>query len=216
MKQCASVVSVLAALLCIAPNRVAADGDFGQKLGLKVWTIDMEFQWPYEDKVTGDGVIAGVTTSLDFPEDFWLSFYCMFGDLQFGTVKSSESLDVELLFCKTLDMFALGLGARHWATETIRSNDTESDYTLFGPMLYVGLGDVFGESPLGWYTSATWMFLDLEEDWDDGRHYILEAGLFLALDPVTATLGYRRREHYSQDNDLVYHGVTASVVATIW
>lgn len=213
MKHTALVSLVLAVFL--TPTLDGAAAEMGQKLGLKAWIMDASYQWPGEDKVEGDGVLAGLTTSIDLPSDFWFSFYYMVGDFDYNIELEQEFEDIELLLCRSFDMLDVGIGTRRWNTESTRNFETY-DANLFGPMLYLGLGDLFGESPVGWYTSVTWMFVDLEDDWDDGRHYILEAGLFLALRPVTATLGWRTRSHYSQDNDLLYSGVSASVAAAIW
>jgi len=175
----------------------------------KVWYAEME-------DIDDSTLMYGGTASLSLTESLWLSGMVLLGtyDDVGGFGVDYDSADAEGVLGLTFAILDVGIGARYslWTLSDDFSN--EEELTIFGPMAYIGLGDSFGESPLGWYFGGSYMFKDFgdaeDEDVDGFEHYNVEGGLFLSLDPLMATVGYRMKEYVEYD-DSVFKGVTASL-----
>ena len=179
----------------------------GMTVGAKVWVVDESYQFDGGAEHTADGVAIGPVISVDLGDTFWLSASWLIGDNEWEDGADETVQDAEIVLAMSLDWFDLGVGFRYSEDEDLV---TAANYRKYGPMAYVGVGNSFGDSPIGWYAAASWMFVDLNDDWEWGEHYNAEGGLSLYLDPFSATVGYRYKSHYDSDNDLVYQGVTAS------
>ncbi len=180
----------------------------GMQVGAKVWMVDTEYQHPGFEKQEADGLAVGPTVSFDLGESFWLSAMWLVGEEDWGEGGEGTTQDAEAVLALALDWFDIGVGFRYSEDEDLTDG---AKFRKYGPMAYLGAGNSFGDSPLGWYAGASWMFADLNDDWDWGEHYNVEAGLSFYLDPLSATVGYRVKDHYDSDNDLTYKGVTASL-----
>jgi len=175
----------------------------------KVWYAEME-------DIDDSTLMYGGTASLSLSESLWLSGMVLLGtyDDVWGSGVDYDSADAEVVLGMSFNILDVGIGARYslWTLSDVWGN--EEELTIFGPMAYLGLGDSFGESPLGWYVGGSYMFKDFgdadDADVDGFEHYNIEGGLFLALDPLVATVGYRMKE-YVEFDDSVFKGVTASL-----
>ncbi|MBL7077221.1 MAG: hypothetical protein ISS31_07105 [Kiritimatiellae bacterium] len=185
----------------------------GMQIGAKIWQMDTSFQFAGDAEQESDGLALGPTISFDLGDDFWVSAMWLVGEEEWNDGSEANTQDAEAVLALALDWIDLGVGFRYSEDEDAASG---AKFRKYGPMAYVGAGNSFGEdSPLGWYAGASWMFVDLNDDWDWGEHYNVEAGLSLYLDPLSATVGYRLKEHYDADNDLKYEGVTASLAIAL-
>jgi hypothetical protein len=183
----------------------------GMQIGAKIWVQDTSFQYPGFDETTADGVAVGPQVSFDLGDSWWVSASWLVAESEWEGDLEETTQDAEAVLALSLEWFDIGVGFRYSEDEDPLRGESSEKYRKYGPMAYVGAGDSFGDSPLGWYAGASWMFYDLNDDWDWGEHYNIEAGLSLYLDPLSATVGYRMKDHYDSDNDLTYEGVTASL-----
>jgi hypothetical protein len=205
----------LAAALCAVGLVQAAEAGFG--IGGKLWMIGF-------DKSTGldDTIMFGPKAEWD-GETFWLSGMFLFGSAkseyteEYGgyTYTYKETMDLqdgEVVFGASFSFIDIGVGLRNTTWSFKEEDGTKYDsLTIWGPMVYIGAGSSFGESPLGWYAGVSYMFLDLgdltdetDEDGrsiDTGEHYNVELGLSLALDRFSATAGYRQKTFLNYDGD---------------
>lgn len=177
----------------------------------KVWYADLTGNDP--------APLYGGSLSLDLGETVWLSGMYLTGtyeDIDGIPNVDYDTADAEIILGLTFSLFDIGVGARYslWTIE-----DTDFNYkdelAIFGPMAYIGLGQLIGNLPIGWYVGGSYMFKDFgdSDDYDfiDGfEHYNVEGGLFLAIEALRATVGYRIKEYVDYD-DLEFKGVAASV-----
>ena len=182
----------------------------GMTVGAKVWVQELSIE-ALGDEITADGAGVGPTVSIDLSENLWLSGSWIVSVLDFEDDSDMTTQDAEAVLALSFDWIDLGVGFRYSEDEFPDQSKTRK----YGPMAYVGLGSSFGDSPVGWYAAASWMFVDLNDDWDAGEHFNAEGGLSLYLDPISATVGYRYKDHYDFDDvDVTYQGVTASASVT--
>lgn len=178
----------------------------GLSVGAKLWMQDLSIDGD-GGEIEADGAGVGPTLSLDLGENLWVSGSWIVSVLDFDDGSDMTTQDAEAVLALSFDWIDVGIGFRYSEDEFTGESKTRK----YGPMAYVGLGDSFGDTPLGWYAAASWMFADLNDDWDAGEHYNVEAGLSLYLDPINATVGYRYKDHYDFENvDVTYQGITAS------
>ncbi len=187
-----------------------AGSTLASSIAAKVWYAEME-------EIDDSTLMYGGTVSLSLGETAWLSGMVLLGtyDDVWGSGVDYDSADAEIVFGLSFGILDVGIGARYslWTLSDAWGN--EEELTIFGPMAYIGAGDLIGDSPIGWYIGASYMFKDFGDaddyDWVDGfEHYNIEGGLYLALDPLMATVGYRIKEYVEYD-DSVFKGVTASI-----
>lgn len=178
----------------------------GLQVGAKAWMIEGTFDGGGGELDT-DGVMVGPTLSIDLGDSLYCSAMWLIGEEDWGGGLEYDTQEAEIVLAIAFDWFDIGIGCRYTEDE-LQSDGTKA--RRLGPMAYLGAGNSFGDSPLGWYAGAAWMFVDVDDDWDAGEHYNVEAGLSFYLDPISAAVGYRMRDHYDADNDLLYKGVTAS------
>lgn len=175
----------------------------------KVWYADLTNNDP--------ALLYGGTASLSLGEMLWFSGMYLTGtyeDIDGWTGVDYDTSDAEVILGLSFNILDIGIGGRY-SEWTMTDGVDEVELAIFGPMAYVGLGDSVGELPVGWYVGGSYMFKDLGDsddyDWVDGfEHYNVEGGLFLALDPLTATVGYRLKKYVDYD-DLEFKGVAASL-----
>ncbi len=162
-------------------------------------------------------LMYGATASLDLGENLWISGMYLMGTYEdvYGPGLDFDTSDAEVVFGFTLNILDIGIGARYSEWAMSAENDELGDMAIYGPMAYIGLGNLIGELPIGWYVGGSYMFLDLGDASDiDGaetfEHYNVEGGLFLAMEPLSATLGYRIKDYVNFD-DSMFSGVAASL-----
>lgn len=176
----------------------------------KVWYAEME-------AIDDSTLMYGGTVSLSLSETAWLSGMVLLGTYENIGFSGTDykSADAEIVLGLSFDILDVGIGARYSLWTLSDGWGNEDELTIFGPMAYIGAGNLIGNSPIGWYIGGSYMFKDFGDaddyDWVDGfEHYNIEGGLFLALDPLMATVGYRIKE-YVEYTDSVFKGVTASL-----
>ncbi len=181
----------------------------GVSVGGKLWYANV------------DGLDAallwGVSGSLDFGESgFWLSGTYLTGtfDEETSGAFTVDTTDSELIFGYRASIVDIGVGVRY-AVWTLGFGGDSEDLAHYGPMAYLGAGSLFGNSPLGWYVSGSYMFLDLgdlydEDEADTLEHWNAEGGLFLAWQSLGVTAGYRYKK-YTKIDDLTFDGVVANL-----
>jgi hypothetical protein len=175
-----------------------------------------------------DTLMLGPTLSLS-GDTMWLSAMYMMGTLKSQDSDMGVDMDIadsEAVLGFSLDILDIGVGARY-STWTDKSGD---ELKILGPMAYVGLGNTFGESALGWYVGASYMFMDLGDakDLQDEidaaginadvtfEHFNVEAGLSFSQERLQATLGYRMKYYLNWNEasdytaDIGHSGVAAS------
>lgn len=192
---------------------VMAGNTMASSIAGKVWYADAE-------AVDDTALMYGGTASLSLSEYLWVSGMYMMGtyeDVGGWSGLDWDSVDGEALLGYSFPYFDVGVGGRYsvWSIGTTEEN--EEEFQIFGPMVYVGAGQLIGNSPLGWYVGGSYMFLDLGDAYDEDNddvdtyeHYNIEAGLFLSMDPLTATVGYRVKD-YIEFDDGQFKGVAATV-----
>ncbi len=183
-----------------------AGSAFASSLGGKFWYAEA-------DGIDDPAMHVGVTGSLSLGGNLWMSGMYLLGtfeDAVWG--EDFESADGEIVFGYTANIVDIGLGARY--SEWAIGNNAE-EFKIFGPMVYVGLGNTFGMSPVGWYVGGSYVIKDFgdayDNDWEDTyEHYNIEGGVFASAGALVATLGYRVKEYVNFD-DSVFKGIAGSV-----
>jgi len=178
----------------------------GLSIGGKVWYADTE-------NADDPAFLVGPTLSIDLTENLWISGMGLFGTYEFDEGDwEMDQTDAEAVLGYTVSIFDIGVGGRYTLWQVGPDND---ELNIFGPMVYLGIGDTFGESPIGWYAAGSYMFKDFgdaeDEDVPGYEHWNAEAGLFLAFERFGATVGYRHKEWIEKDYDRTFSGVAASV-----
>lgn len=203
----------------------------GVSVGAKLWNVNVD---GYDS-----ALMYGATASLDLGESgFWMSAMYLTGELEseyadYDYIERNEveTTDTEAVLGYRIGILDIGAGVRY---ATWEFTDTYEQYGItykqtievvhYGPMAYVGAGNTFGDSPLGWYVSGSYMFLDLGDLYDEEgvdeygnpeeaetlEHWNAEGGLFLAWESLSATVGYRYKEYVNYD-DITFDGVAGSV-----
>jgi len=164
----------------------------------KVWVAESE-------ELDDSTLMYGGSASLSLGENAWISGMYLMGSYDdiFGLGIDYDAADAEVILGVSFEILDVGIGARY-SEWTFRAGGEEFDMAIFGPVAYIGLGDSFGDSPLGWYVGGSYMFKDFGDAYDDDledtyEHYNVEGGLSLFLDPVTATVGYRFKDYVNFD-----------------
>lgn len=198
------VASVAAVLMAV----VTSEGRLG--LGGKVWIAQVE---DAEDI----SVLVGPIASLDLGNHWWLSGVYLAGEAEFEGRRESDTEDVadaEVVLGHSFEAFDLGVGWRgtkaHGAGyfgESAKGSPV-SDADVAGPMVYLGLGQLFEKSKWGWYAGTSWLFWD---DLEGGEHVNVEAGLSYLTEHVTFAVGPRIKEFVGDEEGASVRGVTASV-----
>lgn len=213
----------LATAVCVAA--LVQVSQAGLSVGGKLWMVS------FDDSAGADSAFMfGPKADLS-GDTFWLSGMFLFGkaDASDGSGETLDMQDGEALVGMSLSLLDIGVGVRDTTWKFSYAGSSYGDLTIWGPMAYIGAGGFFGESPVGWYIGASYMFFDLGDlrDQQDaldemdvsqdvtGEHYNVEAGLSLALDRFSATLGYRQKTFVNWDGsngmpDLSQKGIAAS------
>jgi len=187
-------------------------------VGAKAWYADVE-------EADNPAFMVGPVMCVDLDRGFWISGTYLWGRYAFSDgTKDLDTADAEVVLGYTASVVDVGLGARY-ALWRDPGSEAGGEFKIWGPMAYVGVADTFGDSAVGWYAAASWMFKDfgdardLEHDLDvDGltfEHWNAEAGLFLTGERVTGTFGYRHKAFVEEDYDVSYSGVAASVAVRL-
>jgi hypothetical protein len=206
------------AAVCVLGLVTAAQA--GVSLGAKAWYVS------FGDDDLDNAILIGPKVDLS-GETFWLSGMFLFGSTEVSEGGMTEDVDLqdgEALIGATFQLLDIGVGIRD---TTLRFRG--EDMTIWGPMAYIGLGNTFGESPIGWYVGGSYMFMDMgdlkdaQDEIDDaggdldvtGEHYNIEAGLSFSAERFQATVGYRIKKFLNWDGegetgDLTQSGVAAS------
>jgi len=207
------VKGLVVAALVVSMAGVAS----ASSIGAKLWYAEA-------DGVEDPAMHYGVTGSLSLGGDLWISAMYLMGTFdnvgatpaRSGVAAYSgasvDTVDGEVVLGYTANIVDVGLGARY--SEWTIGDATES-LAIFGPMVYIGLGNSFGESPLGWYVGGSYMFKDFGDAYDENaedtfEHYNIEGGLFLSIEALVATVGYRVKDYVNFD-DSAFSGVAGSV-----
>ena len=183
-------------------------------IAAKFWYAEMEL---FEDTAMNYGVSASVSMS----ETLWFSGAVLTGEYedQGFNREPTDTIDAEMVLGYTASIVDVGLGARY-TTWTIGDGDDADDLVIYGPMVYLGLGNTFGDASVGWYVGGSYMFKDFgdayDNDWDGTfEHYNVEGGLFASAGSFVATAGYRHKEFVESGGDLVdglnFSGPTGTV-----
>lgn len=217
------VLLVLAVCLVVVGVSKAEGQPSSIHVGPKLWVLSSSYQWPGDKKDTGDGIMYGGLASVDLPAQWWVSVlylqgscdYAKYGDLQY----SSDEIDGELIVGRSFRYCDLGLGARYIQNSTSYPDDPDlfgEKYEGYGPSVYAGFANNFGNSPFGWYACGTWMFLNMDshESWLKYEHFNVEAGLSLTYGKFQGVIGYRYKLLYAQADSLEYHGPAAAVICS--
>jgi len=194
----------------------------GLSVGGKLWYVS------FGDDAVDSALMIGPKADLS-GENVWLSGMFLFGSTEAGG-EDIDQQDGEVLVGLTLSLFDIGVGLRDttWK-EGLRVGGQTEDMTIWGPMAYVGMGNSFGDSPIGWYAGASYMFMDmgdLKDAQDDlksmgineditGEHYNIEVGLSFSAEHFQATVGYRIKKFINYNNkeelgDATQSGLAAS------
>jgi hypothetical protein len=204
MKKLMMVGMALVLTIALAGNALASS------IAGKVWYAEA-------DSLDDSTLMYGVSGSLSLSENLWVSGMYLMGTYEDVLGVSGlewDTADGEVLLGYSFEYFDVGVGGRY-SLWTLGFGPFEEEYQIFGPMVYIGAGASFGNSPLGWYVGASYMFLDLGDAYDDDaedtyEHYNIEGGLSLSLDPLTATVGYRIKDYIAFD-DGMFSGFAATL-----
>ena len=183
-------------------------GAYASSIGVKLWNAEI-------DNAEDPALHMGVSGSLSLSDSLWMSGMYLggtFEDLGGLSGNDVDTADAEFILGYTASIVDVGVGGRYtlWAD----ADDSDDDFTIFGPMIYVGLGNTFGDAPLGWYIGGSYMikdFGDAEGEKVTYEHYNIEGGLFLAVNSLSATFGYRVKEFTDSAIDLTFEGIAGSL-----
>ncbi len=174
----------------------------------KLWYADLTGNDP--------ALLYGGTVAIDLSENLFISGMYLTGtykDIDGFSGLDYDTTDAEVIIGLRFNIVDIGIGGRY-SEWTFSAGGDKFDIAIFGPMAYIGVGNLIGDLPLGWYVGGSYMFKDFgdADDYDmvdNFEHYNVEGGLFLSMQPLTATVGYRIKKYVNYD-DLEFKGVTAS------
>lgn len=193
MKRCLLIAIVV---LSVCVGRAVAEGP-SFSIGVKAWELDAEV-------ASDTATLAGIAGSVDITDSVWISGLFMAGTLTVPMIFEDDEITVsdgELFAGYSFAYLDLGGGFRYstWEFWIGDTGEGFEECAIYGPTIYVGTGSVFGDTPLGWYAGASWMFLDLGDTEDklgeSQEHFNFELGLFVSWQYFGATLGYRERSY---------------------
>lgn len=190
-------------------------------LAAKFWYAEME-------ALDETAMNYGVSASVSMSDTLWFSAAVLTGayDTPDDWLSAEiETIDGELVLGMTASIVDIGIGARYseWAFLVPLGNGQarEDELKIFGPMVYIGLGNTFGDAPIGWYLGGSYMVKDFGDAYDDDdldytmEHYNVEGGLFATLGSLVVTGGYRHKEYLDSGDELIdgmnFSGATGSV-----
>ncbi len=191
-----------AVILAMGGTPMAEAGDF--TLGLKAWNASLSGR-----QIDGDsGLFPGVYFSWDVNDRLWISAGYVEGEVDF-TIRDStfggfvEEVDSDLIVGWSFAKLDIGVGFRfaEFTVSTLVFDVPDiSAATSTGPMVYLGGGDLFGQtSPWGYYWGLAYMFADLDDDGEEDskqKHLNGEAGLrWTSKRNFSILLGYRYKEY---------------------
>lgn len=198
-------IMVATMALCIA------GGAHASSVAFKAWNAEI-------DSAKDPALHVGASVSLDLGGGLRLSGQYLggtFDDVRGVAGNNIDSTDADLALIYRANIFDIGIGGRYteWGTRNSVSTD---DFQIFGPMVYLGLGDSFGDSILGWYIGGSYMFKDFGDAYDNNwdatyEHYNVEGGLSLVAGSLVATVGYRIKDYTDSNVDLTFDGIAGSV-----
>jgi hypothetical protein len=204
-------MKVLKGIMVVAVIMSIAGAASASSIAAKVWYADAT-------DIEDAALLYGGSASISMGDNLWLSGAFLTGtydgdDTDGNAIRDVDTTDAEIVLGYTANIIDIGVGARisSWEWEGV-----EDDFLMFGPMVYVGLGNTFGDTDLGWYVGGSYMFKDFgdadDKDWDATyEHYNVEGGLFLAMESLSVTVGYRIKEYIDSDIDLTFDGAVASL-----
>ncbi len=184
---------------------------FASSIAAKAWYAEAT-------DIKDPALLYGLTGSLSLSENLWISAMFLTGTYDGENdaglpILDVDTTDAEVVLGYSFEYIDIGIGGRvsQWKWQNI-----DDDFLIFGPMVYAGLGDSIGDTPIGWYLGGSYMFKDFgdayDKDWDATyEHYNIEGGISLALDPLSATIGYRIKEYTDSEVDLDFKGVAATL-----
>ncbi len=199
------VMAVSILLVCVLSLAVgAAEGPKKFGVGAKVWYVNV--------KEADPAWLYGPTASFNISERFWASAMYMQGNVKFDSGLEETEKDAEGLFGMSLKYADVGAGFRYSSFEDESQGQTD-EVDAYGPTVYLGVGRLIAEWPVGWYAGGTWMFYDAGS-FEKGEHFNVEGGLFYTKNWLMATLGYRYKKFYDWSGlGNEYHGPTLGLMA---
>ena len=188
-------------------------------LGLKAWYA------------SGSATGAEVDEDLFFPgfyfawgatDRIWISAAYVDGEVDFafpndqpGTSRSFKEEDADLVIGWSFPKLDVGVGYRD-AEFTARSDAGDFPTSSAGPMVFLGGGDLWGQSNWGYYWALAYMFEDMDDDDGSQEHFNGEAGFrWTSQKNFSVLFGYRYKE-YSGDftADLTFDGPVVNLAYT--
>jgi hypothetical protein len=180
------VVSACICVVLIAGYAARAEEPYRYHFGVKYWNVSNEF-------ADGDFALGGVVLGYNISKAFWISAMlttggCWHDDGRTGTSRGkSQESDMEFVLGRSFRWFDIGGGLRSIDFSQKISGET-SEVRSTGPMFYVGTGNHFGSSDVGWYGGASIVPVSFESD-VDGDHYNLEGASSMPLEDGSSPLG---------------------------
>jgi hypothetical protein len=134
---------VLAAAIIMSITSVAS----ASSIAAKVWYAEAS-------EIEDPALLYGVNASLSLSENLWISGMILTGTYD-DFLADIDTSDAEVILGYTTPVMDIGIGGRYtlWTVD-----DIDEDLSIFGPMAYVGFGNAFGESPIGWYLGGSYLF----------------------------------------------------------
>lgn len=196
------LIAVIAGLAAVQQNAVAED-DYKFGVGMKVWVAEADLY----DEDGGFYALFGPIFTVDFNNDLFFTLKGVIGEEEYGWRETNDRIDFESVIGKTYRHVDLGLGIMY-VSGSSKYADVLGSYSGYGPMLYIGIGNVFADGPFGWYASgsvAPWLFGDLS---DSDVFFGVEGGLSFSAKRWSGTVGYKlKSEDYHQKSQ----GIAASL-----
>lgn len=151
----------------------------GFSIGPKIWYAKV--------KDFESGLLYGVSANANIGEEWWLSGYGCFGRITDNNF-DYDLADAEFVFGRSEPLFDWGVGLRYmqFAAAYYEYNDNVDAY---GPMIYIGTGQLFGDGPLGWYAGGSLGYAS--GDAIDGEFITYEGGLYANLSNWLINAGIR-------------------------
>ncbi len=188
-------------------------------LGLKAWSASLS-----ADNLEGeeDLFFPGFYFSWGVTDRLWVSAAHLEGEFEFTTIGSAisgsvEEVNTDIIVGWSFARLDVGLGYRHTGITELKIvvADTASEMTSSGPVVYLGGGDLFGQSRWGYYWGVSYMFKDIDATDGSQEQVNGEAG-FRWTSPrnLSVLLGYRYKEYFGDAFGLTFDGPTLTVAYT--
>ncbi len=210
-----SCILGLGLVLAVGGTSAVEASDF--TLGLKAWNASLSAG----GLDGGDDLFPGVYFSRGVTERLWISAGYVEGEVDFTAPglnptlsRSIEEVDSDFIVGWSFAKLDVGVGYR-FAEFKVSFGPTATLTSSNGPVVYLGGGDLFGQSHWGYYWGVAYMFEDLDDDDGAQEHFNGEGGFrWTSQSNISILFGYRHKEYFGDGGNFTFAGPAVNLAYT--